>query len=329
MSIIEVKNLSKDYETYYYKKGVTGIIHGLFRREKKICHAISDISFHIEKGESVAYIGPNGAGKSTTIKILSGILEPTDGDVQVCGIQPYKNRKVHAKNIGVIFGQRSQLWWDIPAVDSLNLMSYLYDIDKAEYKKRYKKFEELLEFRSFVNKPVRQLSLGQRVRIDFAAALLHNPKIVFLDEPTIGLDVVAKDRIREFVKYMNEECGVTVILTTHDMNDVEKICKRVILINEGTKKFDGSLNSFCDTYKQQRILNVSFNSIEEAQKIELTNAKKIKTVENSAEFIVNSDVKLNNLISQINVKAAIVDFRVKDEEIESVVRRVYQSDSKK
>lgn len=326
MSIIEVDNISKEYVTYSYGKGIKGVLNGLVAREKKITTAVSNISFAVEKGESVAYIGPNGAGKSTTLKMLSGILEPTSGTERVCDINPYKNRQVYAKKIGVIFGQRSQLRWDIPAIDSLNLMSHIYNVDYKEYKQRMELFDDILEFGSFINKPVRQLSLGQRVRVDFAAALLHNPEILFLDEPTIGLDVVAKEKIRNFIKYVNEESKVTIILTTHDMVDIEKICNRVILIDNGKLKFDDSISKFENTYGTNRLINVEFISKQDAHQFDFTNnqAHKIDTTNNSATFMFDKSISVKSLIAELNDKIEIRDFSVTDEEIESVVRRIYQ-----
>lgn len=326
MAIIEVNNISKDYVTYSYGKGIKGVLKGLVKREKQTTNAISNISFSVERGESVAYIGPNGAGKSTTLKMLSGILEPTSGMVSVCGMEPYKNRQMYAKKIGVIFGQRSQLRWDIPAIDSLKLMSYIYDVDRGEYKKRMELFDDILEFGSFINKPVRQLSLGQRVRVDFAVALLHNPEILFLDEPTIGLDVVAKEKIRNFIKYVNEERNVTIILTTHDMVDIEKICNRVILIDKGTLKFDDSIKEFEKTYGTNRLINVEFVSELDAFQFDFADPQvcKIETSNNSATFMFNKFVPVKQLITELNNRIEIRDFSVIDEDIESIVRRVYQ-----
>lgn len=326
MAIIEVNNISKDYVTYSYEKGIKGMLKGLVKREKQITKAVSNISFSVEKGESVAYIGPNGAGKSTTLKMLSGILEPTSGMVKVCDIEPYKNRQTYAKKIGVIFGQRSQLRWDIPAIDSLKLMSHIYNVDSVEYKKRMEVFDDILEFGSFINKPVRQLSLGQRVRVDFAAALLHNPEILFLDEPTIGLDVVAKEKIRNFIKYVNEESNVTIILTTHDMVDIEKICNRVILIDRGTLKFDDSIKKFEKTYGTNRLISVEFISEQDALQFDFANSqvRKINVANNSATFLFTKAVPVKQLITELNDRIEIRDFSVKDEDIESVVRRVYQ-----
>lgn len=326
MSIIEVENISKEYETYSYGKGLKGVLKGLIIREKKITNAVNDISFSVEQGESVAYIGPNGAGKSTTLKMLSGIMEPTAGKIRVCDIDPYKKRKIHAKNIGVIFGQRSQLRWDIPAIDSLNLMSYIYNIDRTEYKKRLDLFEGILEFGSFVNKPVRQLSLGQRVRIDFAAALLHNPQILFLDEPTIGLDVVVKEKIRNFVKYVNEESKVTIILTTHDMVDIEKICNRVILIDKGIIKFDNSIRRFEKTYGTNRLMRIEFITEPDAEQFDFKQSQvsKVEVDNNIATFSFDKAIPVKQLIGELNDRIEIKDFSVMDEDIESVVRRVYQ-----
>ncbi|HLX63986.1 MAG TPA: ATP-binding cassette domain-containing protein [Planctomycetota bacterium] len=243
MPIISVKNLVKEYKTYDRREGLSGAFLDLFHREYKILRAVDDISFDIERGEMVGYIGANGAGKSTTIKMLCGVLYPTSGSIVVDGRVPVNDREAHVRNIGAVFGQRSQLWWDLAAGESLRLLGRIYGVPKPEFDARMAEFEEVLKLKDFLKTPARKLSLGQKMRCELAASLIHNPKIVFLDEPTIGLDVAVKQSIREFVKRINRERGVTVILTTHDLRDIEELCSRVFIIDHGKQVFDGTLDA--------------------------------------------------------------------------------------
>ena len=242
MPLISVKNLVKEYKTYDRREGLGGAFLDLFHREYKTLRAVDDISFDIERGEMVGYIGANGAGKSTTIKMLCGVLYPTSGSIVVDGRVPVQEREAHVRNIGAVFGQRSQLWWDLAAGESLRLLARIYGVEKAEFAARMDEFEGVLKLKDFLKTPARKLSLGQKMRCELAASLIHNPKIVFLDEPTIGLDVAVKQSIREFVKRINTERGVTVILTTHDLRDIEELCSRVFIIDKGKQVFDGTLD---------------------------------------------------------------------------------------
>ena len=242
-SYITVKNLQKTFKVPIRKNGVKEALKSFFKREYKIIKAIDDISFSIGKGEIVGYIGPNGAGKSTTIKILTGVLTPTSGTCKVGNIVPWKDRKKYVSKIGVVFGQRSQLWWDIPAIDTFDLLKDIYKIEEKEYIQTRDELIKLLSLEDIVKVPVRQLSLGQRMRCEIAASLLHKPEILFLDEPTIGLDAVSKVIVRNFIKKINKEQKVTVILTTHDMSDIESLAKRVIMIGNGKVLYDGTLSN--------------------------------------------------------------------------------------
>ncbi len=243
MPLISVTHLVKEYKTYDRREGLSGAFMDLFHREYRTLRAVDDISFDIERGEMVGYIGANGAGKSTTIKMLCGILFPTSGKIIVDGRIPVKEREAHVRNIGAVFGQRSQLWWDLAAGESLRLLARIYGIGKDEFAARMAEFEDVLHLEDFLKTPARKLSLGQKMRCELAASLIHNPKIVFLDEPTIGLDVAVKQSIREFVKRINRERGVTVILTTHDLRDIEELCSRVFIIDKGKQVFDGTLDA--------------------------------------------------------------------------------------
>src|SRR5271170_6379871 len=248
MPIIETYDLRKVFRSIKRTPGVVGTLKTLYSREYEDKVAVTGITMSLEPGELVGYIGPNGAGKSTTIKMLTGILVPTSGLVRVAGIVPHERRRENARNIGVVFGQRSQLYWDLPLRESFELLRAIYRVPLDRYRKNLAHFVEILDLDRFMATPVRQLSLGERMRGDFAAALLHDPKIVYLDEPTIGLDVVAKEAIRAFIADINKRLGTTVILTTHDLADVERLCKRIVLIDEGTVIYDGKTERLRDEY---------------------------------------------------------------------------------
>jgi ABC-2 type transport system ATP-binding protein len=241
MPLIEVQNLCKIFKTYERKEGVWGGIQNLFFRKSREVKAVDDISFSIEEGEMVGYIGANGAGKSTTIKMLTGILVPTRGMVRAAGFIPFEQRSNYTRGIGVVFGQRTQLWWDIAVVESFRLLQKIYGVSEGDYRQRLEIFDQVLDLKPLLHTPARKLSLGQRMRCDMAAALLHSPRILFLDEPTIGLDVVAKENIRQFLRRINRELQVTVLLTTHDLSDIEELCRRIMIIDKGKLLFDGAL----------------------------------------------------------------------------------------
>ncbi|MDH6625520.1 ABC-2 type transport system ATP-binding protein [Streptomyces sp. LBL] len=245
---IEVRGLSRTFHTTVRRPGFTGTLRSLVNPERVAKHAVSDITFDVSPGELLALLGPNGAGKSTTIKMLTGILTPTSGEARVASVVPYQERERNARNIGAVFGQRSQLWWDLPVRESFSILRDIYEVPKAEHATRLKEFDDLLDLSSFWDTRVRHLSLGQRVRCDLAAALLHDPPVVFLDEPTIGMDVVVKEQVREFLRYQVEERGRTVLLTTHDMTEVERLAERVVLINHGRLVLDGSLDEIRRTF---------------------------------------------------------------------------------
>ncbi|MGP4086912.1 ABC transporter ATP-binding protein [Streptomyces sp. KR55] len=239
---IEVRGLSRTFHTTVRRPGLTGALRSLVNPERVAKHAVTDVTFDVAPGELLALLGPNGAGKSTTIKMLTGILTPTSGRARVAGVVPYEERERNARNIGAVFGQRTQLWWDLPVRESFAILRDIYEVPKTEHAARLREFDDLLELSSFWDTRVRHLSLGQRVRCDLAAALLHDPQVVFLDEPTIGMDVVVKEQVREFLRHQVEERGRTVLLTTHDMTEVERLAERVVLINHGRLVLDGTLD---------------------------------------------------------------------------------------
>ncbi len=241
--MITLQNINKTFKVAQRSEGAGAALKALFKREYKYVHALNDVSFHISEGEIVGYIGPNGAGKSTTIKVMSGILVPSSGQCDIMGFTPWKSRREYVKNIGVVFGQRTQLWWDVPIIDSFELLRDIYKVPQPEYKRNLELLTETISLSEFINTPLRQLSLGQRMRAEIAASLIHSPKVLFLDEPTIGLDAPSKLAVRQFIRNINAETRLTVILTTHDMNDIEALTDRVILIGKGEILHDGSFSA--------------------------------------------------------------------------------------
>jgi len=324
MAIIEVRNLIKDYKQNVRKKGLLGSLQSLLVPEYKIKRAVDDISFSIEKGDMVGFIGPNGAGKSTTVKMLTGILSPTSGSISINGRSPHKERKKVAANIGVVFGQRSQLWWDLPVSDTYDLLKYIYKVPTKTFNENMNIFNELLGLHEFITQPVRQLSLGQRMRADIAAALLHDPEIVLFDEPTIGLDVVAKEKIREFIKCINAEKNTTMLFTTHDMMDIEKTCKRMIIIDQGLIIYDGTVNQIRDRYGKDRTLVVDFN--ENYSQISLPFGVQMVQEENNKKWLKfkKNEIHVSNLISELTQRYNILDLTINEPEIEAIIREIYE-----
>ncbi|WP_102273525.1 ABC transporter ATP-binding protein [Cytobacillus massiliigabonensis] len=323
MPIIKVENVRKDFMIAKRETGMMGALKSLIKREYIKKEAVKDISFSINEGEIVGYIGPNGAGKSTTIKMLTGILVPSSGNVLVNGLVPYENRQENAKSIGVVFGQRSQLWWDLPTIESFDLLKEIYQVSNQRYKKNMNTFTEILGLDEFLNTPVRQLSLGQRMRADIAASLLHDPPILFLDEPTIGLDVVAKEKMRTFIKEINQERKITVILTTHDMEDIEKLCERMILIDHGMKVYDGEISMIKERFGKIRTLIVDLE--EPSRSLQLMGGEVCKAEGNRYWIKFNRDeVSASELIAQITKTHSVKDLTVEEPAIESIISRIYQ-----
>ncbi len=321
--MINVEHLTKDYQRVKRREGFLGGLRTLFSTEYQTTRAVDDISFHINKGELVGYIGPNGAGKSTSIKMLCGILVPTGGQIEVNGLVPHKNRMENARQIGAVFGQKTQLWWDVPVIESLRLFRDIYKVPEAQFKRNLDLFNELLDLHEFQNTPVRQLSLGQRLRADMAAALLHDPRLLFLDEPMIGVDVVVKERLRTFIQQINREQGVTILLTTHDMVDIEKICSRIMIIDRGHIVYDGSLNQMRDKYGTQRTLVVEFE--EAIPDFSAPQATLVKSEGRKKWFAFNRfETTPSNLITHISAQFPILDLAVEEPEIEAIVRTIYQ-----
>lgn len=325
MSFIEVKNISKDFKVNKRSAGIPGMIANMFAPKFEIKKAVKDLSFTIEKGEMVGFIGPNGAGKSSTIKMLSGILCPDSGSINVAGYIPYKQRKAYVGNIGVVFGQKSQLQWDLPVIDSFELLRAIYRIPEEKYKRNLERFTEMLDMKSFINQPVRQLSLGQRMRSDIVASLLHSPEIVFFDEPTIGVDIIGKETIRSFIKELNEQDKVTMIFTTHDMQDIEQTCKRIIIIDKGSLMYDGSLQEIRSRYGTTRRLIAEFNEETAVAPIKNVIIEDLKDRKTSFTFD-NNIVDVNKLMHEVLEKYSVHDVTVAEPEIESIIQKIYKGE---
>jgi ABC-2 type transport system ATP-binding protein len=322
MAIIEAIGLRKVFRSLDRRPGLGGAVAALFSRTYVEKVAVDDVNFVLEPGELVGYIGPNGAGKSTTIKMLTGILVPTSGHLRVAGIVPYEDRMANAANIGVVFGQRSQLYWDLPLRESFELLRAIYDVPRARYVENMRHFAEILDLDRFMSTPVRQLSLGERMRGDFAAAMLHDPKIVYLDEPTIGLDVVAKEAIREFIAAINRDRGTTVILTTHDLADVERLSRRIILIDEGSVIYDGSLEQLREEYGTHRTLVV--NLAESYPEVVVPGTEVVSREQNTVRLRFNRrELTAEALIRRVTEHYQITDVSIIEPDIESIVRRIY------
>lgn len=321
--MIEVKSLSKSFKVVKRSSGVGAAIKSLFNPQYSTVQALEDISFKIDEGEIVGYIGPNGAGKSTTIKIISGILVPDSGECNILGNTPWKNRIDHVKNIGVVFGQRSQLWWDVPVIDSYNLLKDIYKIPNRDFKDNLDLLTTTLDLSTLLSTPVRQLSLGQRMRCEIGASLLHSPKILFLDEPTIGLDAVSKIAVRNFIKTINKEKKTTVILTTHDMNDIEALAERIILIGKGKLLLDGTLSELKNKYVTHKTLTLDFAEYNEDIHIEGTTIIS-KSKERMSLSVDLEKIKVSEVIGLLSKKLDIVDVLVDSRPIEEIIVDLYK-----
>ena len=324
MSYIIVDDISKTFKVAKRNSCLKSALKSFIKREYSIVEAVKNVSFEIDEGEIVGYIGPNGAGKSTTIKMLSGILLPTAGSITVDGLNPFEDRKNYVSNIGVVFGQRSQLAWDIPAEDTFDLLKDIYKLDNEKYQNTKAELIKLLNIEEVIKKPVRSLSLGQRMRCEIAASLLHEPKILFLDEPTIGLDAASKKIVRDFILKINKERKVTVILTTHDMTDIETLAKRIILIGKGQILYDGSLNKLKSKYGSYKSITV--NTKEKISKPRLQGIINSKKIEDGYNFVIDSNIiTVSSFINYLSKKYSIDDIEIDNEHIDDVILKLYQS----
>ncbi len=323
MSFINVSHISKTFKVVKKQSGIKATLKNFIKREYKYIDAIKDISFNIEEGSIVGYIGQNGAGKSTTIKILSGILIPDSGEVTIDGLTPWKNRKEYVSKIGVVFGQRSQLWWDIPADDTFNLLKDIYKIETTKFERIKNDLVKLLNIEDIIHVPVRQLSLGQRMRCEIAASLLHEPKILFLDEPTIGLDALSKQIVRDFIKKINKEQKVTVILTTHDMSDIEALAKRIIMIGNGSVIYDGTLKNLKQKYDHHKHISVTTGT-----KLKKLRKKGIIIQEKTSDgykFTIDSkELEVSSFLNYLSTKVDIKDLEIDNESLDNIIINLYQ-----
>ena len=322
--IIEFENICKDFKISIREKGIKGALKNLFRPKHKTISALKNVSFSVDEGDIVGYIGPNGAGKSTTIKIMSGILTPTSGNCVIDGFVPWKERKNYVKNIGVVFGQRSQLWWDVPVVESFELLKDIYKIDDTTYTENLELLTKTLNLSDLLYRPLRQLSLGQKMKCELAGALLHKPKILFLDEPTIGLDAVTKLAVRDFVKDINKQWGTTVILTTHDMNDIEALTNKIILIGRGEILYNGSLNAIKEKYGSSKTITIQFAKPYET--IELDGYETVSHNKNVAVLKNNENTVFHapDFLSAISKKYEIADFSVESLSVDEILANLYK-----
>ncbi|HSH04630.1 MAG TPA: ATP-binding cassette domain-containing protein [Anaerolineae bacterium] len=323
MAIITVKNLHKHFHVRTQIHGRFASLRTFFSRQYNLVKAVDDISFTINRGELVGYLGPNGAGKSTTIKMLTGLLVPTSGALQVNNFVPWQNRQQYVARIGAVFGQRTTLWWDLPVQHSLSLLQHIYQIPDDQYHHNLNTFTQLLELSPFLDTPVRSLSLGQRMRADLCAALLHNPDILFLDEPTIGLDVVAKERIRAFIKHINQERQTSIILTTHDMEDVQMLCQRVMIIDHGQLLYDGDLDTLQSQFGRARQLIVDF--AQPYPNVPIDGAQLLSYHDNRATYQFDRQhLTASDLIGRLSAQYQLRDLTVREPHIETTIRRIYE-----
>ena len=326
--MIELINLCKEFKKPVREEGLKGMFKTLFSRKYTVKKAVNNVSFKIDDGEIVGYIGSNGAGKSTSIKMMCGILTPTSGKVLIDDVEPYKNRRLIAQNIGVVFGQKTQLWWDIPLIESFKVLKEIYQVSDDDYNERMDFLCNTLGIKAFLNQPVRTLSLGQRMRADLAAAWLHNPKILFLDEPTIGLDVLVKEKIRQAIKVMNQKYHTTVILTTHDMKDIENLCSRVIIIENGEIIYDGSLVNIKNKFGDLRTISISLK--------EVVDIDSLNKFDNKVSYLLNesgldikfdaNDIKIEEVINYAFSELNAVDLKIKEIGIEDVVKSIFKEE---
>ena len=332
--MIKVYDLTKEFKTNKKFPGFKGAIKSLFSTEYTVTKAVDNMNFEIEDGEVVGYIGSNGAGKSTTIKMMTGILTPTSGKVEVDGIVPYENRTENAMNIGVVFGQRTQLWWDLPLSETFSLLRDIYNVSQEDFQERMKFLNDVLGIDEFMLRPVRTLSLGQRMRADLAASLIHNPKILYLDEPTIGLDVVVKEKVRSAIKEINKKYNTTVILTTHDLEDIEELCDRIIIIDKGVKIYDGGLKEIKEKYGYMTTVSVLLKKGEIDKNIDINSYFKLDkndlnlNVEDGKIIVTFNKNKVlpTEIIEFFMKNYTLQDFSLKETSIDDIIKKIYRKE---
>jgi ABC-2 type transport system ATP-binding protein len=326
--IIQATNLSKVFRVVKRRPGMLGTFKNLVAPEQVLIQAVRAVSFSLAEGELVGYLGPNGAGKSTTIKMLTGLLVPTSGDILVDGFVPWRDRQRYVARIGAVFGQRTTLWWDLPVIESFELLQPMYRIPMQRFRRNLDDFVQLLDMQEFLNTPVRALSLGQRMRADLCAALLHEPRLVFLDEPTIGLDVVAKERIRQFIRYIHRERGVTILLTTHDLSDVERLCERIMILDHGQVLFDGELVELNGRFESDWFLLVTLEEVVGNGSIGKAILPGLPEPQCDRNRLIyrfdHRKVAAAELIRELLARFHIVDLEVRRPALEETIRRIYE-----
>lgn len=324
MAVIITDNLSKTFKVTKKDPGVRGALKALVKPNFESVLAVKQVSFEIKPGEMVGYIGVNGAGKSTTIKMLTGILEPTSGSVEVLGRDPHKDRVKNARDIGVVFGQRTQLWWDLALIESLNLIGKIYEIPRKQFSDQLEQFGEILDIKRLFTVPIRQMSLGQKMRAELAATLIHNPKVVYLDEPTIGLDLLVKEKIRDFIRQQNREKNITVMLTTHDLGDIEELCQRVIIIDNGILIYDGPLNVIRDRFGKYR--EISFETQSMTNDIDLpTGADIIDREDRNVTVRFNrTKTSASKVATAVMNQTEVLDFSLTEPDLTMIVKQIYR-----
>jgi ABC-2 type transport system ATP-binding protein len=321
MKLIKAEDINKTFRIYHQGEGLRGYLKSFISREYEEIHAVEGLDLEINEGEMIGYIGANGAGKSTTVKMLTGILEPSSGKIEVNSLDPHRNRKKNAMNIGVVFGQKTQLWWDLPVKESFQLLKEIYEVSEEAYEERIDEFDEVLQLSDFWDQPVRKLSLGQKMRCELAAAFLHHPKIVYLDEPTIGLDVAVKERIRDFIRKMNREKNITVMLTTHDIDDIEDLCDRIVVLDEGKKIYDGQLDALVNRFSSRRLVLETDDMIE----LEAEGIKEVEKVNGQVEIVFDREIiSASDLMQKVLNEYDVSDFQIKEPDIEAVVKKIYK-----
>jgi len=322
MSIISVSHLKKYYKIYKRKPGITATFKSLFSRPYETVRAVDDISFEIKKGELVGFIGPNGAGKTTTLKCLSGLLYPSSGDIKVLGFKPFERKSSYLKKISLIMGQKNQLWWDLPAMDTFILNKEVYEINDHDFKSNLAEITHLLDVEDLIYQPVRQLSLGQRMKLELVASLIHKPQVLFLDEPTIGLDVVMQKKMRDFIAEYNKKYKATIILTSHYMSDVKKLCRRIIIINKGKLIYDGNLESLVEKYADTKIITLEINGVFDKKEIPFMG--KVKINQEGKIIIIAPKKKTNYIVNKLFRKYELVDLNIEDPEIDDIIRYIFE-----
>lgn len=324
---ITIKNLNKTYKTHYREPGLVNAIKSIFKRQYETKHAVKNVSFKVKTGEILGLIGPNGAGKSTIIKALSGILHPTTGKIKSLGFIPWKQRTRYVKNLGVVLGQKSQLWWDLPAKDTYEMHREIYSIPRETYKKRLGYMTKMLQIEDVIKTPVRDMSLGERMKSKLIASLLHNPKLVLLDEPSIGLDIIAKDRMRDFIKQVNKKKKTTFIITTHDMQDIEKLCKRIIIIDNGQIIYNGPLKKIMKKFLNKKIINVKADS-KIPSKLRLKNCRIIEQKKYKLKIEISTKkTKIKDIVNYLITKLDIADITISEPPIEEIIQEIYMKNA--